>query len=170
MSRIFTRDNIGAIYEQVADDVTGLIPISIPNTGVFTVLTNSGLGEFSTNEWLSLGISSLWDASSNAFDFSGLENGDTVDIRIDVTATSISANSLIDIDIDLGIGGTEFTLPVSPTLFYLTSGAKRIVQTVTIGMDNDNVRLRPARVRMASNDLLSVVVHGWMIRVIKRRL
>lgn len=170
---LFSRDLQSVVingYQQVQDTATSTVPISIPNTGVFTLITNNGLGVRSTTEFLPVGVTNLWDATTNSFDFSELEVGDTVDIRVDLTATVGTISSTINVDLNLGIGGFAYSLPVVNTLYYLTAGVKRIVDTVTIGIDDDNTRLNPAQIVCASTDALSVVNNGFLIRVHRRRM
>lgn len=157
-------------YQQVQDDETSTTPISVPNTGVFTEITNDGEGVRSTTQFLPIGVSSLWNAVTNSFDFSSLEVGDVVVIRVDLTATIGTISSTIDLQLELGSGAGAYTLPVMPTLYYLTTGAKRIVDSIEIGIDDENTRNNPVKLKIASTDLLSVVTNGFMIRVLKRRV
>ena len=65
-----------AVYEDSKVTTTTLA------AGVFTIIPNDALGTNTTNTYLPLGVTNLWNAGTSSFDFSELAVGDAVEMRI----------------------------------------------------------------------------------------
>jgi hypothetical protein len=79
-------DGFSGGWADYADVATTGSPIAV--SAVPAVLTNDGLGVDTKTAYLPIGgngITQLWDTSSNGFDFSDLNVGDMVDIRMDIS-------------------------------------------------------------------------------------
>lgn len=148
------------------DTATTSAPIALP-TDTYTDLTNNGLG-VNTNTSDSLSGVDIYDPLTGLFDFSGLEVGDWVDFRIDLSAILTSSNSVINIELLAGIGGTEFSIPFVSDKYYKTSGTKRIVVYTGIKIGSESTRIRPAKLRMKCDSTATVIVNGWLIKTSKR--
>ena len=90
--------------------------------GVLTVVPNDALGTTTTNDYLPLGVTNLWNAATSSFDFSELSVGDTVEMRIIVQPTTTNNNTEIELDLYLGSGGTQYKVPFITTQNFQFSG------------------------------------------------
>lgn len=150
------------------DSTTPGTPIQLSTTP--TYLTNDGLGTFSTNTYALSGVPQIWNTSTNRFDFTSLDNGDTVDVRFDLTITTGGNNREIIIDFDLGIGAGNYQLPVTRESSF-QANTFQSVRFTTLYLGDDNTRLNPAGIRATSSNSTgdSIVVNGWFVRVRKWR-
>lgn len=145
------------------------IPLTLANT--YYYLTNDGAGPSSNFSWALAGVGNIWNTSTQSFDFSNLEVGDTVDIRLDVTFNASASNDVFLVDLELGIGSaTNFYLPYVRNIFK-TSGAKRVIKQVGFYIGSADIRDNPAKFAAQSDTTGdTVVVNGWWVRVLKRSI
>lgn len=159
----------GNIQQGVWDVHNGdLTPIDLTVADTEYDLTNDGLG---ANSYASpiAGVPLVWDASLQQFDFSSLDIGDTVDIRLDIEFVSSGANDAIDIDLVLAYGNVnEYRVPFISEQSYKTAGTHRVTTLNSIYIGNVLTRDNPARF-VARSDTTgdSVIVNGWYVRVLK---
>ena len=154
-----------ADYEDVA--TTGS-PISV--TASPTVLTNDGLGVDTNTSYLPVGengITQLWDTSSNGFDFSDLEVGDMVDIRMDITMIIASNNTAVDVDLFMGSGGSVVVPFISQQNFKST-GSFEVIRYMGIYIGSEDVRDNLAQLKVSADNNCTCTVHGWYIKAIRR--
>lgn len=148
------------------DTGTASSPVSL-TAGTPAKMTNNGLGSF-TN--LTYGIPGVtpFDTSTSEFDFTDLALGDSVDIRVDITVTTTSANEIVDIDFSLGEGASPYTIPIMSREFRY-AGPHRIVAWSSIYMGDTTTRDNPATITVTGDNTGSTVVNnGWYVRVLPR--
>lgn len=151
------------------DAGTSTTPISIAVANTWYPLTNDAAGPFTNKTYALSSVADVWDTASQAFDFSGLELGDTVDIRVDVTATSTVTNQTFDVDLFVADGEAgEYQLPFIIEQAFKSSGAHRLLRFNGIYMGDTNTKDNPAVFKIRSSNTGSVVVNGWYVRVTKR--
>ena len=154
-----------ADYEDVATTGT---PISV--TATPTVLTNDGLGVDTNTSYLPVGgngITQLWNTSSNGFDFSDLEVGDMVDIRMDITMIIASNNTAVDVDLYMGSGGSVIVPFISQQNFKVT-GSFEVIRYMGIYIGSEDVRDNLAQLKVSADNNCTCTVHGWYIKAIRR--
>lgn len=154
-----------ADYEDVATTGT---PISV--TAIPTVLTNDGLGVDTNTKYLPTsgnGVTQLWDTSSNGFDFSDLEVGDMVDIRMDITMIIVSNNTAVDVDLHMGSGGSVVVPFISQQNFKST-GSFEVIRYMGIYIGSEDVRDNLAQLKINADNNCTCTVHGWYIKAIRR--
>ena len=154
-----------ADYEDVATTGT---PISV--TAIPTVLTNDGLGVDTNTKYLPAsgnGVTQLWDTSSNGFDFSDLEVGDMVDIRMDITMIIVSNNTAVDVDLHMGSGGSVVVPFISQQNFKST-GSFEVIRYMGIYIGSEDVRDNLAQLKINADNNCTCTVHGWYIKAIRR--
>ena len=110
----FTRGRYG--FVDYSDTATATTPIPLTTINTSYQLTNNGLGAQTLTTYVIPGTGTWWNTSTNYFDFSSLSLGDTVQIRADVEITTTSANSVVTLDLELGIGGTPYKLTLSDSI------------------------------------------------------
>lgn len=154
------------------DTATGVTPIALTAANTQYELTNDGAGTFSNSTYGLSGITDIWDTSTNRFDFANgsvLQLGDTVDIRFDVEVTTTTANTAVDLHIELGVGsGSEYQLDIIPSTTIKTAGTYQLVRWVGYYMGNTTTLNYPARIlARADTTGATVKVNGWYIRALK---
>lgn len=148
---------------------TATVALVVPNTGAWVDVPNDGGGAFTNKTYALPGVADIWDAGNGVFDFSGLQLGDTVDIRLDLTVTTSSPNAEIGVDLFIANGEAgqyqiEFASPI-----FKAVGTHPVVVFSGIYMGDDNTRLNDALFKIKSDDTLAVKVNGWYVRVTSRK-
>ena len=167
--------NGAAIFTPVPlDDLDGYIdyedtgtaqPYTSPGT---LQLTNDGAGVNSQSKYRPIDVNQLWNTSTDEFDFSQLNVGDEVQIRLDMELTTTAANQAYDLDLRLDIGGTPFDI-------HFASGIVKSVGTVKVNRWNGiyigsaGVQANPARMNFSSDANASIVMKGFYISVKRRK-
>ena len=142
-------------------------PISIP-AATETKLTLTTAGGSEREEYLPIGVSGLWNSTTSQFDFSSLEVGDMVDLRVDGSLTNTGFNESFALNLQVGIGSPgEFTLPFASgnRLFAGTAAVSRY-NGIFIG--SDNAKNFPAELRVLTTDAASGFLVDIYIKVLKR--
>lgn len=158
-SRVITEQGV-VDYNDLA---TASTPLSL-SAGVALQLENDGAGSFTNLTYIPSGVASLWDTTLDQLDFSDLKLGDKVLLRLDVTLTTLSANTDIDMTMDLAIGGTPYSLDISRESFKST-GTYNITETFPVYMGDANTRDNPGEIMLETDKNATVVVNGWAIFV-----
>lgn len=147
------------------DLATQSTPIALPTANTFVPLTNDGQGPNSNKAHAISDHGTLWDVDNQHFDFSPLQIGDTVDIRIDVEYDLPSANTVTFLEMQFGIGTpSSFSLPVD-SRYWKTAGLKRTTRWYGFYIGSDLTRNNPAKLRAATDGAgASIKVNGWYVR------
>lgn len=143
-----------------------LTPINIP-AGVETKLTLDASTGTIIDQYLPVGVTSIWDSANSQFDFSQLAIGDMVDIRVDGSLTNSGFNESFALNLVAAIGSpSEFTLPFASgnRLFAGTSVVSRY-NGVYIG--SADMRDNPAELRIETTDPASGFLIDIYIKVLK---
>jgi hypothetical protein len=154
-----------ADYEDVATTGT---PIAV--TAVPAVLTNDGLGVDTNTAYLPIGgngITQLWDTSSNGFDFSDLNVGDMVDIRMDITMIIASNNTAVDVDLHMGSGGS-IVVPFISQQNFKSTGSFEVIRYMGVYIGSADVRDSLAQLKVSADNNCTCTVNGWYIKAIRR--
>lgn len=160
-------NNFRAKYNQQiiwfdVNDLTTQTTQIVHTGGATTTLTNDGAGPFSTSYNFNQ-LPSLWDASSNSFDFSTLDVGDLVLLRFDIVVETKSNNQEVTFKLRAADGSpTEFTIPVYQAHFKAI-GTYPITFTTMLYIGSDDVKSYPALVEFESADNADITVNGWLI-------
>lgn len=150
------------------DLTTATTPIALTVANTQYEMTNDGAGSFTNLTYGIDGTANIWNTSTNRFDFTGLNLGDTVDVRFDVEYVTTSANTAISLDIELGVGASPYQIALVSEDNKKTAGTYKVVVQMSFYMGDANTRNNPARV-LASADTTgtTVKVNGWFARAIK---
>lgn len=149
------------------DDATSTTPISVTGGAGFVDLTNDEAGSFTNKTFLPAGVTDVWDATTDRFDFSDLKLGDQVIIRVDVSVTTTAANQVIQMALELGTGGTPYDLNFLRNQ-YKTVGEKNIVIAVPFYIGDANTLNNFGKIKIQSPDNCTVVVNGWYCNIMLR--
>lgn len=153
------------------DLATATTPISIAVADTYYPLTNDALGSFTNKTYALPSVPDVWDTGTQAFDFTDLVLGDTVDIRLDIIVTSSANNQDFTVVLFIADGtGGQYEIPFIVERNFKTAGTRQIIEFNGIYMGDTNTLNNPARFKIRSSNTGSVVVNGWYARVVKRVL
>lgn len=155
--------HIDPFWMDYNDTATAGTPITL-TSGVPVTLTNDGLGAF-TNKQFNRGVE-LWNPGTNQFDFTGLEVGDVLQIRIDLTPTLSGVNGDTFVRINLGVGGSPYTLSLWHGFHKASGTYNNEIVNATIYMGDLNTLNNPATLEFESDVNGSLIVNGWFLNVI----
>ena len=161
-------DGFSGGWADYADVATTGTPINV--TATPAVLTNDGLGVDTNTTYLPIGgngITQLWNTSSNGFDFSDLEVGDMVDIRMDIDVIIASNNTAVDVNLHMGAGGTVIVPFISQQNFK-TTGTFEVIRYMGLYIGSTNVRDNLAQLKISSDNNCTCIINGWYIKAIRR--
>jgi len=156
------RESIG--FVDYNDALTAISPISVPATLTDTLLTNDTLGPFTNTAHLPDNVTTIWDSVGNLFDFTELVLGSTVEIRLDIAVTTTSPNQVIEIDLELGVGGTTYQIPFVRNTFKAV-GTQEVNRFNGIYMGDTNTLNNGARFLIRSDGVATVRVNGWYCKI-----
>lgn len=161
-TELFQKQRFGVYnYDDLGTKTT---PITIAAPATWYPLTNDGAGP-STLKFPLDGIPDVWNTTTQAFDFSPFELGDTFDIRLDIVVTSGTANQ--DFDISLFVADGEpgsFEIPFIVQQLFKASGNHRIIRYNGTFAGSTFTKDNPLRFKIRSSAAGSVVVNGWYVR------
>ena len=161
-------DGFSGGWADYADVATTGTPIAV--SAVPAVLTNDGLGVDTKTAYLPIGgngITQLWDTSSNGFDFSDLNVGDMVDIRMDISVIIASTNTVVDVNLVMGSGGSV-VVPFISDQNYKATGTFEVIRYMGVYIGSEDVRDTLAQLKIEADKACTCKVHGWYIKAIRR--
>ena len=161
-------DGFSGGWADYADVTTTGTPIAV--SAVPAVLTNDGLGVDTNTTYLPVdgnGITQLWNTSSNGFDFSDLNVGDMLDIRMDISVIIASVNTVVDVNLLMGSGGSV-VVPFISDQNYKATGTFEVVRYMGIYIGSTDVRDTLAQLKIEADKNCTCIVHGWYIKAIRR--
>ncbi len=152
------------------DTATAGSPIALTVAGTYYDLTNNGLGVNTQVGYGLTDVTNIWNTGTNRFNFTGLEIGDTVDLRVDLSYTTGSANTALDLVLEIGVGQPgAFLIPLELQRNFKTAGTYRVVASAPFYIGSALTKDNPARIRAKADATgSSVVVNGWFARVVTK--
>jgi len=156
-------------FEDVDDATTASTPIS-GTAGNTYVMTNDAAGGNTNTDNLPNGFSSLWIPGTNSFDFSQLNIGDIVRIRLDAIVTTSAANQVVRAYLESNQSpGTPFSTEFINTSFK-TAGAHSLNEYNMVYMGSSDVVNNPAQFKFTSDGSFDLEINGWVIEILRRSL
>ena len=148
-----------ALYEDSRVTTTTLA------AGVFTIIPNDALGTNTTNAYLPLGVTNLWNAGTSSFDFSELAVGDAVEIRIIVQPTTTSNNTEIELDLFLGSGGAQYKVPFITTQNFQFAGLFEATRYTSFPIRDEDTRTSPAQFKAIADKNCTLQTDDFFVKV-----
>ena len=161
-------DGFSGGWADYADVATTGSPIAV--TAVPAVLTNDGLGVDTNTAYLPIGgngITQLWNTSSNGFDFSDLNVGDMLEIRMDIDVIIASNNTAVDVNLHMGSGGTVIVPFISQQNFK-TTGTFEVIRWMGLYIGSEDIRDTLAQLKISADNNCTCIVNGWYIKATRR--
>jgi hypothetical protein len=151
-------DGFSGGWADYADVATTGSPIAV--SAVPAVLTNDGLGVDTNTAYLPIGgngITQLWNTSSNGFDFSDLNVGDMLEIRMDIDVIIASNNTAVDVNLHMGSGGTVIVPFISQQNFK-TTGTFEVIRYMGLYIGSTDVRDTLAQLKIDADKACTCIV------------
>jgi hypothetical protein len=148
-----------AVYEDSKVTTTTLA------AGVFTIIPNDALGTNTTNAYLPLGVTNLWNAGTSSFDFSELAVGDAVEMRIIVQPTTTSNNTEIELDLFLGSGGAQYKVPFITTQNFQFAGLFEATRYTSFPIRDEDTRTSPAQFKAIADKNCTLQTDDFFVKV-----
>ena len=133
--------------------------------GVLTVVPNDALGTATTNDYLPLGVTNLWNAGTSSFDFSELSVGDTVEMRIIVQPTTTNNNTEIELDLYLGSGVNQYKVPFITTQNFQFSGLYEATRYTSFPIRDEDTRISPAQFKAMADKNCTLQTDDFFVKV-----
>lgn len=154
-------------------DYNDLITQTTPLNAVANValkLTNDTEGLNTSTDQNPYGVSYVWDYTTNAFNFSELEIGDTIDVRIHVQVTTTTSNQKVDLKAKLGIGSaSEFINTIYENQFK-SAGLHEVNFVAPFYMGSTDITDYPAELYLTTDASATVIVDGWYVRILRKNI
>lgn len=159
-----------------ADNLTGgwvalfngdQMPIQI-EAGVETQLTLDASNPNNVlDDYLPLGVTSIWNSATSQFDFSQLDVGDMVDIRVDGSMTNSGFNESFNLNLVAAIGSAgEYTLPFASGN-RLFSGTAAVSRYNGVFIGSEEMRDNPAELRILTTDDASGFLIDIYVKILR---
>lgn len=161
-------DNIAGGLFDYNDAATAGTPIVVTSASSPVLLTNDELGAFTNKLFPPAGVTDVWLAGTDVFDWSQLKLGDMIDIRLDIDVITSSTNTEIFVELHLGTGGNAYTIRWVNEVNFKSSGTHKIVRYNGIYLGDLNTINNGGQFKISTDKDCTVVVNGWYVKVLKR--
>jgi len=152
------------------DLATHTTPITL-SSGVSTKLTNDADGAFTDLTKAPYGVNNIWNTTTNQFDFSSLDVGDTLDLRVDFLLTTTGTNKTCKVFLKLAVGtASEYTILVGSSELKAAVTNEEIVKEIGFYIGSEDVKTAPAELYILIDTAGSVKVNGWYTRILRKNL
>jgi hypothetical protein len=132
-------------------------------------LTNDALGAQTNLTQAPYGVTNVWNSTTNGFDFSELSIGDTIDIRIDLSLTTLSNNQKYSVFLKVGMGSlAEYDLLICDGIIKSTSSDNHIVGEVGFSLDYAEHISAPTIIYIISDHAGSLKVNGFYTKILRK--
>jgi hypothetical protein len=148
-----------AVYEDSRVTTTTLA------ADVLTIIPNDALGTNTTNAYLPLGVTNLWNPGTSSFDFSELAVGDAVEMRIIVQPTTASNNTEIELDLFLGSGGAQYKVPFITTQNFQFAGLFEATRYTSFPIRDEDTRTSPAQFKAIADKNCTLQTDDFFVKV-----
>lgn len=156
-------------YFDYNDLATQTTPLNA-TANVALKLTNDTEGLNTSTDQNPYGVSYVWDYTTNQFNFTELEVGDTIDVRVHVQVTTTSANQRVILSAKFGIGSvSEFTNIIYENQFK-SAGLHEINFVAPFYMGSTYITDNPAELYLTTDSSATVKVDGWYVRILRKNI
>lgn len=160
-------DNCRIGFLDYNDTATAITPLVIVS-GVPQAIPNNGLGVQTIKAYPPVGVTDVWDAIGGTFDWSQLKLGDMVDIRVDLKAVTTSVNTQVTVELELGTGGSIYTIPFITDEVFKAAGNHFMNRYNGIYMGDLNTLNNGGVFKITTDANCTLVVNGWYCKILAR--
>lgn len=142
---------------------------AIPAFSGSQIIANDTLGQYTLTSYGPDGVTKIWNPSLTSFDFSELNIGDMVDIRLDLTLTNNINNQQYSTKLYLGVGTpSEFSINWGPAVQYKTQSDHDYTVFNGVYMGSNDILTGGGYFELTTDDGGTYTVNGFYCKVIKR--
>lgn len=144
--------------------------VALTAAGTFYTITNDKLGAGTSSIYGVSGVTNVFDATNNQFILSGFAIGDLLMVSAEVDVTVGTANTAVDVVLDLGVGdpGT-YTIPLLALTNIKTASTVRLVCQKWVAIRDNITLVNPARIRARADTTgATVLAKSFDLGVLKR--
>ena len=161
-------DNFSGGLLYYSDAGTAIAPLSVVGGSAPLILTNDKAGAFTNTAYAPVDVTNVWNEVTDEFDWTELSLGDMIDIRLDISITTVLVKTEVKVDLHVAIGGSEYVIPwVNPTNFKSIGTFKNVTYS-GIYLDSANILNNKANFRVSADKDCTVVVNGWYVKIVRR--
>jgi hypothetical protein len=132
--------------------------IALTTAGTFYNLTNDGAGA-GTASFGVTGVADVWDGATNQFTFDDFELGDVVLVSASVTFTTTSANTALDLVLELGVGDPGiYSIPLITQQNIKTASTTTLVAQRWVSLRDVTTKDFPARLKAKADTTGSTIL------------
>ena len=154
----------GFDYEDLATQTT---PLNY-TTG-FLQLTNDILGANTKTNLNPYGVTSVWNDTTDTFDFNQLSIGDEVFLRVHLNLTTTTANQISGLRLLFAEGTpSQYILPIDLQIYHKTAGLHDLMREISFYIGNEDWRTLPVKLQFNSDANASIKVHGFHPYIIRK--
>lgn len=140
-------------------------------TGADLKLNNTGLGAYTNTEFRLIDVAEIFNTTTNQFDFSKLNKGDLVRLRIDADLTTTTNNQIVSFYMRCGVGsGSEYNVSSSKMFFKSIATHVNEMNYIDLYIGNDITKNYPAELKLTSDTNCTILLNGFAIFVSKNTL
>ena len=148
------------------DTLTATNPIALTGGSPAVLTNNSSTGTFKILP--DTEVTDLWISAIDKFDFSDLNIGDMVEIRLDCEVTTTVTNQDYSIDLEMAQTTTPYNIPFIHSENVKTVGTHDVVRWLGFYMRDLNTINGQGQFIITSASNLTVKVHGWYMKLTKK--
>lgn len=158
-------DSKGFVYLENTSTDTTLINYTAND---FLPLINNVLGTKTSYTFAPNGVTSIWNSSTNRFDFSELEIGDQIIIYLDVEITPTQNGQRFVVDFSVADGTSDIsTVTIYDNSNFLNSTVKAIKPFIVHTFTNENQITGPSKLTLFSSLNASLKIKSFIIDITK---
>lgn len=143
--------------------------VALTTASTYYDLINSTTGANTNISFALPGASTVWNSTTNRFNFTNLEIGDLLELRIDIVVTTTTANTALDVVLELGVGsGTPVELPIIAQRDIKTAGTYQLTFNIPFFIGSALTKNNPARLKARADKTgATVAINGWFIYAVR---
>lgn len=158
-------DNLSGGLFDYNDLATQSTPLVVTVAGSPVLLTNDGLGPGTNKLFAPTGVTDVWDADNDVFDWSQLKLGDTVGIRLDIEVITTSVNTEVHAELNLGTGGNAYTIAFINDRNFKTTDTHPLTVFNKIYIGDLNTLDNGGQFKISTDKDCTVIVNGWFLQI-----
>lgn len=148
------------------DSITVVTPINITSNDTIQI-TNDARGDQTTSQFAPYGCGQIWDTATNSFDFSDLNIGDEILIRLSLNITTTSNNQVTRVYMNMASGVFNYKINDGHWVFKST-GSYQVESVIPLYIGNAETRDNPAEIMFTTDGNATVQVNGFYVSVTRR--
>ena len=155
-------------YFHYNDTATATTPLTLVADTELQI-TNNQLGAQTNLDEAPYGVTTVWNSTTNKFDFSDLTIGDAMTLRVDLKLTTTSANQKYKVFLRVGDGGAEeYDLLIFSGQIKSISTDYQIVGELGFSLDYQSHIDNQAVLYIVSDDDGSLEVNGFYVFILRK--